>query len=509
MAGITPNDHRYNQQWGLDAIQAPNAWEISTGSTGVPIAVIDFGVDYTHPDLYQNIWLNQAEIPQQVAHNLVDFDGDRLITFWDLNNAQNQGPGKISDLNGNGYIDGGDVLRPESEGGWANEVDDGHNGYEDDLVGWDFFGDDNDPIDVHGHGTAIAGVIGAVGNNGEGVAGLNWRSQIMAVQFQPPHGGTTPAEDLKATRAIPLAIRYAVDNGARVSNNSWGARANEVPPDLGQPIVAAIEYAEARGHLMVFSAGNDGFDNDTSPAADVPSSLPHENIISVAATSQPDRLSNYSNFGENTVDLAAPGDHIWSTDVVSQPGQPYTQRNGTSLAAPHVVGTAALILALNPNLSYTDVKEIIIATADPLPDLTGKMVSNGRLNAFDAVSAATLTLSANGSESVTDSESISTAVVVPPPAASHLQAEQHRTAETSFEIHDASRLRDDARRTIGQSAPAWIIDTGRARNRAYYASAIRLAADAHFAQLAADDQPQRPGSAVFRRGLLRGLSMRR
>jgi subtilisin family serine protease len=454
MAGITPNDHRFNQQWGLDAIQAPNAWEISTGSTGVPVAVIDFGIDYTHPDLYLNIWLNQEEIPQQVGRKLVDVDGDNLITFWDLNEERNQGLDKITDLNGNGYIDGGDVLRPETEGGWADGSDNGHNGYEDDLVGWDFFNDNNDPLDVHGHGTAIAGVIGAVGNNNEGVAGLNWRSQIMAVQFQPPRGGMNPEDDRNATLAIPLAIRYAVDNGARVSNNSWGARANEVPPDLGEPIVAAIEYAEAKGHLMVFSAGNDGFDNDTSPAADVPSSLPHENIISVAATSNADRLSNYSNFGATAVDLAAPGDHIWSTDVLSQPGQPYTQLNGTSLATPHVVGTAALILAVDPDLSYLEVKDLILDNVDPLPDLAGKTVTGGRLNAFRALSATPLPQSSVAVASSTESETVALVTTTSQPATS-----------------------------------PGAID----------ANSIRLAADALYAQLAAEYEQQRLGGLVFRR----------
>jgi subtilisin family serine protease len=112
-------------------------------------------------------------------------DGDRLITFWDLNDVSNQGPGKITDLNGTGYIDGGDVIRPVAAGGWADGQDDGRNGFTDDLIGWDFAENDNDPIDTHGHGTATFGIIGAVGNNGAGVAGVNWRIQIMPVRVFP------------------------------------------------------------------------------------------------------------------------------------------------------------------------------------------------------------------------------------------------------------------------------------------------------------------------------------
>src|SRR5262249_48914857 len=133
--GIIPNDPRFPQQWGLDTTEAPQAWELTTGSTKVVAAVLDTGVDYTHPDLYKNIWINQAEIPKDTRRNLVDTDGDGLITFWDLNEPANQGPGKIADLNGNGYIDGGDILKPQSQGGWANGIDEGHNGYVDDLIG--------------------------------------------------------------------------------------------------------------------------------------------------------------------------------------------------------------------------------------------------------------------------------------------------------------------------------------------------------------------------------------
>src|SRR5262249_19223041 len=160
-------------------------WELTTGSTQVVVGEMDTGVEYMHPDLYRNVWLNQAEIPRDVRKKLQDVDGDGLITFWDLNQPVNQGPGKITDLNGTGFIDGGDLLRPVAAGGWADGRDDGHNGFTDDLIGWDFVEDDNDLMDTFGHGTATFGIIGAVGNNGEGVAGVNWKAQIQAVRVIP------------------------------------------------------------------------------------------------------------------------------------------------------------------------------------------------------------------------------------------------------------------------------------------------------------------------------------
>src|SRR5262249_32637491 len=133
-----PNDPRFHQQYGLHITEAERAWDLTTGSTRVVVADIDVGgIDYTHPDLYKNVWVNQAEIPAAIRAQLQDVDGDGLITMWDLNEPVNQGPGKITDLNGTGFIDGGDLIRPVAVGGWADGQDQGGNGYIDDLVGWD------------------------------------------------------------------------------------------------------------------------------------------------------------------------------------------------------------------------------------------------------------------------------------------------------------------------------------------------------------------------------------
>jgi subtilisin family serine protease len=401
--GVVPDDPRFQQQWGLEAIEAPRAWEVATGSSQVVVADIDSGIAYTHPDLYKNVWINQAEIPRDIRRNLTDVDGDGLLTFWDLNEPVNQGPGKITDLNGTGFIDGGDLLRPGAEGGWADGRDSGHNGYIDDLIGWDFFDNDNDPMDTFGHGTYVAGVIGAVGNNGVGMAGINWQVQIMPLRFYPDRG---------VLDASPIqALYYAVDNDARVSSNSYSRFASFLPPEVIAAGDAAGAYVEAHDHLFVTIAGNHGVDVDVSPI--LPGSFPHDNIITVAATDRIDQLARFategSNFGAVSVDLGAPGIDILTT----VPGGRYGMFDGTSMAAPFVAGAAALILARNPGLSYAEVKALILDNVDVVPDLVGKTVTGGRLNLFRAVSATPLPLVASSAGSAATTESLTLEQVAP------------------------------------------------------------------------------------------------
>src|SRR5215217_6469226 len=324
----TPNDPSFNKLWGLNNTgqtigqagaadadaDVPEAWNTATGTATTVVAVIDEGIDVSHPDLRNNIWKNPGEVP-------------------------------------------------------GNGVDDDGNGYVDDVYGYDFANDDAsvyDPDPVNGsgdeHGTHVAGTIAAEGNNGIGVAGVNWRAKVMALKFLGPNSGST----LDAVEAI----NYAVTNGADISNNSWGY--------VGSPsrsLQDAINRADNAGHLFVAAAGNGGTDgvgdnNDASSSnTNYPSSYPNPNIISVAATDNRDTLASFSNFGATTVDLAAPGVNVAST----LPGNRYGYYSGTSMATPHVTGVAALLKSRQPTLSDAQLKARILDGADRKSSLTGKV----------------------------------------------------------------------------------------------------------------------------------------
>jgi subtilisin family serine protease len=319
----TPNDPDLNQLWGLnntgqtggtpDAdIDAPEAWDIQTGSD-VVVCVIDTGVDYTHPDLANNIWTN----PGEIAGDGIDNDG---------------------------------------------------NGYVDDIHGYDFVNNDADPMDDNSHGTHVAGTIAAEGNNGTGVAGVNWSAQIMPLKFLDAGGWGD-------TFGAIQAVEYATMMGAKLTSNSWvGGGYSQAPYD-------AIAAAGDAGQLFVAAAGNWGWDNDTYP--EYPASYDLDNIIAVAATDNNDQLAWFSNYGAASVDLGAPGVDIYSTF----PGNSYGTLSGTSMATPHVSGVAALLWAQNPDMTATQVKNRILASADPIPALDGKTVSGGRLNAFRSLAS--------------------------------------------------------------------------------------------------------------------------
>lgn len=320
-AQATPNDPRFSQLYGLhntgqtggvaDAdIDAPEAWDLQTG-TRVTVAVIDSGVDYNHPDLSQNIWSNTGEIA-------------------------------------------------------GNNIDDDNNGYVDDIRGWDFANNDNNPMDDNRHGTHVAGTIAALGNNGVGVVGVNWRAAIMPLKFLTGSGSGTTANAIKA-------IDYAAKMGARISNNSWGGGG------FSQALSDAIARAAAAGHLFVAAAGNAGANNDAT--ASYPANYPLDNIVSVAATDASDQRASFSNYGATTVDLGAPGVGIMSTT----PANAYQSLSGTSMAAPHVSGVAALLLASDPALSVAQLKDAILKGVDPIPALAGLTVTGGRLNAFNSL----------------------------------------------------------------------------------------------------------------------------
>ena len=325
ISGTVPNDPDFESCWGLDNsgqflgtpdadIDAPEAWDIATGSSDVVVAVIDTGVDYTHEDLAANMWTNAAE----------------------LNGQPN--------------------------------VDDDDNGFIDDVHGIAVFegAKSGDPMDLHGHGTHVAGIIGAAGNNARGMVGVCWTVRIMALRFTDEKGYGLESDAV-------TCIEYAVAHGAKVLNNSYGGRTwSEVEY---QAIVAANDA----GVLFCASAGNDSADNDGWPS--YPASYDLPNVIAVASTGGSDNISYFSNYGASSVDVGAPGESVWST----WPGNQYQLLDGTSMACPFVVGVAALVLAANPGMTMTELRDRVLWTGDPLFDLRETTVTGLRVNAYNAL----------------------------------------------------------------------------------------------------------------------------
>ena len=327
---LVPRDPAFERLWGLAAagtdegagnagINAPAAWDVTTGSRDVVVAVIDTGVDIRHPDLTANIWRNPGEIP-----------GDGV------------------DNDGNGFVD--------------------------DMHGWDFVRRSGIMRDENGHGTHVAGTIGAVGDNGVGGTGVAWQVSIMPLRFLDRSGsGTTSA----AVAAINYATRMRRDHGINVvaTNNSWGGAG------ASASLRRAIEAGARTGILFVAAAGNEGEDNDRRPT--YPASYESEAVIAVAATDRSGRLAGFSNVGETSVDIAAPGVAILST----APGGRSASFSGTSMAAPHVTGVIALAAAANPAATAGQLREALLTTARPIAELAGRVASGGIVDAAAAVRA--------------------------------------------------------------------------------------------------------------------------
>ncbi|MGK7910222.1 MAG: S8 family serine peptidase [Synechococcus sp.] len=323
-SGRVPSDERFGEQWALENtgqtggtpdadIDASAAWDIRTSTQEILIGVIDSGVDYNHPDLKNNIWVN---------------------------------PGEIAD----------------------NGMDDDGNGFVDDVHGYDFVNDDGDPFDddSEGHGTHVTGTIAAKGNNYVGVTGVNWNAKVASIKFLDENGAGTTFNAVKA-------IEYASTIGVDITNNSW--EESGFKPALRDAIAAAGE----QGQLFIASAGNIAADSDRQPT--YPGSYGLDNVITVAATDDRDRLAGFSNFGAQSIDLAAPGVNILST----LPGNRYGVLSGTSMATPHVTGVVSLLLAEFPTLSPAEIKQLLLDSVDPIPELADKTVSGGRLNAYKAL----------------------------------------------------------------------------------------------------------------------------
>jgi serine protease len=318
----TPDDPFFPRLWALSQasdhdLDAPEAWDVTTGSRSVIVAVVDSGMAYDHPDLAANVWTNTADPP---------------------------GGG---DQDGNGRID--------------------------DTRGWDFVDADGTPLDENGHGTHVAGTIGAAGNNATGVVGVNWQVSLMALRVGDRDGSLTAAR-------VADAVAYACAKSARVVNGSFGG------PRQSATIFTALNLPTCSNTLFVFSAGNGGQDqigdnNDVWPQFPCNYALPR--ILCVAATDRDDAKPRFSNFGVSTVDLAAPGVEIASTWTAGD----YLVAAGTSMAAPHVSGVAALVFARFPALGPQEVQNKILNGVDRAPGLAGYVATSGRVNALGALNA--------------------------------------------------------------------------------------------------------------------------
>ncbi len=337
--------------------QISRAWTITTGSKNVVVAILDDGFCYLHPDLEKNIWKNPGE------------------SAVDANGVPKQ----------------------------VNGVDDDRNGYIDDVLGWDFVfntpdvdchvfdGTDRSRIAPYPHSMGAMGIIGAEGNNGIGVAGINWAVSMMLLRIgvQGTSAGQVGAE--RVNRVVK-AIHYAADNGARIINWSGFVR-NARPQEIAE-LHSAIDYAGKRNVLVVIGAGNDLADlDDDKNCAHVPECFEAPNLIKVAEVAFDGRLyvasGKYiggSNYGAKRVDIAAVGEN-YTTDV-SRGGMPtYGLTGGTSNAAPVVSGVAGLMLSVNPSLTAGEMKQILLDTATSSVGLAGK-VKSGIVNAYAAVLAA-------------------------------------------------------------------------------------------------------------------------
>ncbi|MFN0203886.1 MAG: S8 family serine peptidase, partial [Bacteroidia bacterium] len=343
---LPPNDTAFYKQWYLhntgwngcpDSIDigALAAWDIRKDAKFARIGIFDTGIDWKHPDLVDNIWRNLGE----------DADGDSTTIVW--NGAQ-------------WVLDPGDL----------NGIDDDQNGYVDDVIGWDFVNGDNNPLDDNGHGTHVSGIIGAKQNNTLGISGIAGAGiQMMPLKCLDETGAGY-------SFSILLALQYSINKGAMVTNHSYGGGAFD--PLIFNYIDNNCKQA---GQLLVAAAGNNHVNNDTDPM--YPASYDSDIIISVGAHDCNGNPSAFSNFGSNSVDIFAPGDAIYSTELNGT----YSFRSGTSMAAP--MATAAVVLAWKqfPASTPKQMKNRVLNASDKYINTNDISLSNAKLNLYRMLSA--------------------------------------------------------------------------------------------------------------------------
>lgn len=331
---VLMNDPAFAQAWGLKATDADKAWRVTTGSRSIIVAIIDTGIDVRHPALAANIWTNQGE------------------TGVDKNNKNKA----------------------------TNGIDDDGNGYIDDVHGWNFVSNNNDLTDNHGHGTHIAGIIGATGGKNIPVAGISPKVSLMALKYYDPK-----AAGFNNLLNTVKAIQYAVRNGANIINYSGGGV--EPSPQERQ----AIEMANRQNILFVAAAGNERANSDLKAYYPADYDLP--NVISVTAIDKFKSVLPTSNYGEKSVDIAAPGNEIRNT----LPNGQYGKMTGTSQATAFVSGVAALVMANNPELKKADrIVKYLTQTGDTVAELSGKTRYRKVLNSYKALAMQDHDLSING-----------------------------------------------------------------------------------------------------------------